>query len=44
MTNSGATAETDATITRVNNRARVSVITIWVLITLAAYLGIATPV
>ena len=44
MTSSGATAETDATITRVNNRARVSVITIWVLITLAAYLGIATPV
>ncbi|TVV76565.1 hypothetical protein [Sphingomonas solaris] len=43
MTATGPTAETDATIRQVNNRARVSVITIWVLVGLAAYLGIATP-
>ncbi len=43
MTTSGPTAGTDAIIRRVNEQARVSVITIWLLITLAAYLGIATP-
>jgi hypothetical protein len=43
MTTSGPTPETDAIILGVNNRARVSVISIWVLVLLAAFLGIATP-
>ncbi len=43
MTTTGPTAATDATITRVNNRARVSVLSLWVLVTLAAFLGVATP-
>lgn len=44
MTTSGPTPDTDATIAAVNSRARVSVLTIWALVLLASFLGIATPV
>ncbi|MET0364151.1 MAG: hypothetical protein ABW169_05815 [Sphingobium sp.] len=44
MTTTGPTAETDATIAAVNGRARISVLTIWVLVLTASFLGIATPV
>lgn len=43
MIATGATAETDAVIAGVNARARRSVITIWLLLVVAAWLGIATP-
>jgi hypothetical protein len=43
MTATGPTPRIDATIRRVNNRARVSVVSIWVLIVAAAFLGIAKP-
>lgn len=44
MTTTGPTPESDATIAAVNARARVSVLTIWVLVLVASFLGIATPV
>lgn len=44
MAGTGPTPETDATIRRVNNGARVSVLTLWVFVTLAAFLGIWHPV
>lgn len=44
MRESGATPETDRVIAAVNARARVSVVTIWVLVLIACFLGIATPV
>jgi len=43
MTSTGPTPESDATIAAVNSRARVSVLTIWALVLLASFLGIATP-
>ena len=44
MATTGPTAESDATIAAVNGRARISVLTIWGLVLLASFLGIATPV
>lgn len=43
MRESGPTPETDRVIAAVNARARVSVLTIWVLVLIACFLGIATP-
>jgi hypothetical protein len=43
MASTGPTPESDATIAAVNSRARVSVLTIWALVLLASFLGIATP-
>ncbi|WP_083224711.1 hypothetical protein [Sphingomonas panacis] len=43
MTSTGPTPESDATIAAVNSRARISVLTIWALVLLASFLGIATP-
>ena len=43
MAGTGPTAETDAVIAGVNARARRSVLTLWLLLLVAAYLGIATP-
>ncbi|MEC3911446.1 hypothetical protein U5A82_13530 [Sphingobium sp. CR2-8] len=44
MIATGPTPQTDATIAQVNSRARVSVVTLWLLLLVAAWLGIATPV
>ncbi|HEX7855700.1 MAG TPA: hypothetical protein VF503_18605 [Sphingobium sp.] len=44
MTSTGPTAETDAIIAAVNGRARISVLTLWALVLIASFLGIATPV
>jgi hypothetical protein len=44
MMATGATPETDAAISGANARARVSVLTLWGLLLVAAFLGIATPV
>lgn len=44
MVKNGATPETDAAISGANARARVSVLTLWVLLLCAAFLGIWTPV
>lgn len=44
MTTTGPTPETDATIAAVNGRARISVLTIWALVLIASFLGVATPV
>jgi hypothetical protein len=43
MIATGPTPQTDATIAAVNGRARISVITLWLLLLIAAWLGIATP-
>lgn len=43
MASTGPTPESDATIAAVNGRARISVLTIWALVLLASFLGIATP-
>lgn len=43
MATTGPTPATDAAIRGANNQARVSVLSLWVLITLAAFLGIAMP-
>lgn len=43
MSTTGPTPETDATIAAVNGKARISVLTIWALVLLASFLGIATP-
>ncbi|WP_324699582.1 hypothetical protein [Novosphingobium sp. RL4] len=43
MRESGPTPETDRVIAAVNGRARISVLTIWVLVLIACFLGIATP-
>lgn len=43
MVATGPTAETDATIARVNGNARIVVLTLWALLLIASYLGIATP-
>ncbi|EZP80568.1 hypothetical protein [Novosphingobium resinovorum] len=44
MRDHGPTPESDRVIAQVNGRARISVITIWVLVLTASFLGIATPV
>jgi len=44
MRETGPTPETDRVIAAVNGRARISVISIWVLVLVASFLGIATPV
>lgn len=44
MRETGPTAETDRVIAAVNSRARISVVSIWVLVLIASFLGIATPV
>lgn len=44
MASTGPTPRTDAIIAGVNARARVVVLTLWLLLVVAAYLGIATPV
>lgn len=44
MRETGPTPETDRVIAAVNGRARISVLTIWALVLLASFLGIATPV
>lgn len=44
MVAAGPTPETDAVIAAVNARARVSVLTIWALVLVASFLGVATPV
>lgn len=44
MRETGPTPETDRVIAAVNSRARISVLTIWVLVLIACFLGIATPV
>ncbi|MET0239991.1 MAG: hypothetical protein ABW184_08845 [Sphingobium sp.] len=44
MVATGPTPETDAVIAAVNGRARISVLTIWVLVLSASFLGLATPV
>ncbi|EJL34012.1 hypothetical protein [Novosphingobium sp. AP12] len=44
MRETGPTPETDRVIAAVNGRARISVISIWVLVLGASFLGIATPV
>ncbi|AXB79455.1 hypothetical protein [Novosphingobium sp. P6W] len=44
MRETGPTPETDRVIAAVNSRARISVISIWVLVLIACFLGIATPV
>lgn len=44
MTSTGPTPQSDAVIRAVNNRARISVLTIWFLVLLASFLGVATPV
>ena len=44
MATTGPTPETDATIVRVNEGARVLVLMIWALVLVASFLGIATPV
>ncbi|MFS0851120.1 hypothetical protein AB3M93_16870 [Novosphingobium panipatense] len=44
MRDHGPTPESDRVIAKVNGRARISVITIWVLVLIASVLGIATPV
>jgi hypothetical protein len=44
MRETGPTPETDRTIAQVNGRARISVISIWILVLAASFLGIATPV
>jgi hypothetical protein len=43
MVVNGATPATDAAIIRANGNARISVLTLWALLLVAAYLGIATP-
>lgn len=43
MRETGPTPETDRVIAAVNGRARISVLTIWALVLLASFLGIATP-
>jgi len=43
MNTTGPTPESDATIAAVNGRARISVLTIWALVLIASFLGIATP-
>jgi hypothetical protein len=43
MTSTGPTPDSDAIIAAVNSRARISVLTIWALVLLASFLGIATP-
>lgn len=44
MRDHGPTPESDRTIAQVNGRARISVISIWILVLIASFLGIATPV
>ena len=44
MIATGPTPQTDATIAQVNGRARISVVSLWLLLLVAAWLGIATPV
>ena len=44
MVANGATPVTDAIITRANGNARVSVLSLWALLLVAAWLGIATPI
>ena len=44
MATTGPTPQTDATIAGVNARARRVVLTLWLLLLVATYLGIATPV
>jgi len=43
MIETGPTPQTDAAIARVNGRARVSVMTLWLMLLVATWLGIATP-
>ncbi|MFZ2998658.1 hypothetical protein [Sphingobium sp.] len=43
MVTTGPTPQTDAAIASVNSRARRSVITLWILLLIATWLGIATP-
>ena len=44
MVATGPTPATDAVISAVNGRARISVLTIWALVLTASFLGLATPV
>lgn len=44
MNTTGPTPQSDAIIARTNASARVSVITIWILVLTASFLGLATPV
>jgi len=43
MRQTGPTPDTDRVIAAVNSRARISVLTIWALVLIACFLGIATP-